>query len=158
MGIFAILQKIKIQRIFCYFTSVRWLVFNVCFNQCCKSAQLQYETDLVPKSLCTESILASQIGNFFNGQFSGPGPAQALCCSWTKCNVNLELAGKFNKFVQLFTSCFYLCFIIKLSTKLRKPQQLQQQLDQQQQHKFKTILVECKYGCQFFWLGWVFTL
>ena len=52
----------------------------------------------MPKSLCTDSILASQIGNFFNGQFSGPGPAQALCCSWTKCNINLEFAGKLDTF------------------------------------------------------------
>ena len=52
--------------------------------------------DLVPKSLCTEKVLSNQMSNFFNNQFSGPGPAQALCCSWSKCNANIRLAGKVN--------------------------------------------------------------
>ena len=51
--------------------------------------------DLVPKSLCTEKVLSNQMSNFFNNQFSGPGPAQALCCSWSKCNANIRLAGKY---------------------------------------------------------------
>ena len=47
---------------------------------------------LVQSASCDDETLKYNIANDIVGKFTGEGEAQALCCNWSYCNLNITLA------------------------------------------------------------------
>ena len=47
---------------------------------------------LVTSDWCKAETLSSQKGSTIINKFTGKGPAEALCCNWSRCNKDLSTA------------------------------------------------------------------